>query len=150
MLWLYRLQQRLAITRNEGFAILTLVGLLLLGLAVRRVQAPAAPHDPSTYEAVEARFRTHVANLPGPNRTTGASDEAAAALEAVARINLNTATGAELRRLPGIGPVLAARIEAHRAANGPFARVEDVTRVAGIGEKTLARIEPMLYVGDAP
>lgn len=149
MLWLYRLQQRLAITRNEGLAIVTVAGLLLLGLAVRQVQAPVAPHDPSTYEEVAARFRAHTANLPGANRAASDTNEATASPDAPAsaeRINLNTATRAELRRLPGIGPALSARIAAYREANGPFARIEDVTRVRGIGEKTLAQIEPMLYV----
>ena len=37
MIWLYRLQQRLSITRHEGLAVLTLATLFLLGLMVRHV-----------------------------------------------------------------------------------------------------------------
>lgn len=143
MTWLYRLQQRLAITRSEGLAVLTLAGLLLLGLAVRHVDAPAPPSDASTYEEVEARFQAHAAKLPGANRPdSGANRQEEVAL----RVDLNAASSAELQQLPGIGPALSERIEAHRDAHGPFQRVDDVTRVRGIGEKTLDRIRPMLYV----
>lgn len=53
------------------------------------------------------------------------------------KINLNTATAAELETLPGIGEKRAADIVADREANGPFRIVEDITRVSGIGEGTL-------------
>lgn len=146
MIWLYRLQQRLAITRNEGFAILILAGLLLLGLAVRHGRPPTPEHDASTYEGMEARFRAHVAKRSGANRAAPRDAEETTA----ARIDLNTASPAELQRLPGIGPSLSERIEAYRTAHGPFDRVEEITRVRGIGEKTLERIQPMLAVEDAP
>lgn len=54
------------------------------------------------------------------------------------KINLNTATAAELETLPGIGEKRAADIVADREAKGPFRIVEDITRVSGIGEGTLA------------
>lgn len=149
MIWLYRLQQRLAITRNEGLAILTLSGLLLLGLAVRHGETPAPVHDPSTYEEVEARFQAHVAKLPGVNHSEGRTAPPHRA-ETTVRINLNTASSTELQQLPGIGPALSERIEAYRSTHGPFRRVGDITQVRGIGEKTLARIEPMLYVEETP
>lgn len=146
MIWLYRLQQRLAITRNEGLAILTLAGLLLLGLVAHHGRSSAPEYAPSTYEEVEARFQTHVTRRSGTNRVGSYNVGEMTA----ARIDLNTASHAELQRLPGIGPALSARIDAYRKAHGPFARVEDITRVRGIGEKTLEQIEPMLFVGEAP
>lgn len=54
------------------------------------------------------------------------------------RIDINTATAAELETLPGIGEKRAADIVADREANGPFRHPEDLTRVKGIGEGTLA------------
>lgn len=53
------------------------------------------------------------------------------------RINVNTATAAELETLPGIGPTRAAAIIAGR----PYRDVADLLRVPGIGDKTLAMIE---------
>lgn len=60
-----------------------------------------------------------------------------------ARLNINTASGAELELLPGIGPALAARILEDRQANGPFKTVDDLDRVKGIGPKTLERIRDL-------
>lgn len=56
------------------------------------------------------------------------------------RLDLNTASQAELLGLPGIGPTLAARIAAHRADHGRFHAVEDLLGVRGVSKKALARI----------
>ncbi len=60
------------------------------------------------------------------------------------RINVNTASAAELDLLPGIGPVYAQRIVEERAANGVFTSVDDLQRVRGIGPKTAAKLEPLV------
>ena len=65
------------------------------------------------------------------------------------RIDINTASAAELSLLPGLGPLLAERIVDDRAANGPFASVDDLDRVIGIGESILERIRPHAIVADA-
>lgn len=53
------------------------------------------------------------------------------------KININTATAAELEKLPGIGPAKAAAIAGHREKNGPFASEDDLANVPGIGPKTV-------------
>ncbi len=63
------------------------------------------------------------------------------------KINLNTATAAELDTLPGIGPVIAQRIVDYRAQHGPFARPEDLMEVDGIGETIFNRIKEAVVVG---
>lgn len=63
------------------------------------------------------------------------------------RIDVNRATAAELRRLPGIGPTLSQRILEVRAKQ-PFRSVEDLRRVRGIGAKTLERLRPYVCVGE--
>ncbi|NLF34786.1 MAG: ComEA family DNA-binding protein [Clostridiales bacterium] len=52
-------------------------------------------------------------------------------------ININTASAADLARLPGIGEKRAADILSWRAANGPFSFPEDLAEVPGIGPGTL-------------
>ncbi|WP_202621054.1 ComEA family DNA-binding protein [Pseudoflavonifractor sp. 524-17] len=67
------------------------------------------------------------------------------------KLNINTASAAELQRLPGIGEKRAADIIADRTANGPFRIPEDLTRVSGIGEGTLAHLLDYITTGeDAP
>ena len=101
-----------------------------------------------------------IAQLPAPVSTEAtqaaeqtlpiASDEAAASAPAEAgkqqKININTATAAQLETLPGIGPVLAQRILAYRNANGPFTAVAQLTFVEGIGEKRLMEIMNLITV----
>lgn len=62
------------------------------------------------------------------------------------RIDVNHATAAELRRLPGIGPILSRRIVEAREKQ-PFRSLEDLRRVRGIGAKTLERLRPNIVAG---
>lgn len=62
-----------------------------------------------------------------------------------ARIDINHASAAELRRLPGIGATLSQRILEARARQ-PFRSVEDLRRVRGIGPKTLERLRPHVVI----
>lgn len=78
----------------------------------------------------------------GPPALSGASN--ARAGEAAVAVNVNTATAADLERLPGVGPVLARRIVEFREARGLFRRLEDLQDVEGIGPKLYRRLEPLL------
>lgn len=55
-------------------------------------------------------------------------------------ININTASAADLTRLPGIGEKRAEDIVAWRTEHGPFEKPEDIVDVPGIGEVTLQKI----------
>jgi comEA protein len=61
-------------------------------------------------------------------------------------ININTATAAELEKLPGVGPATALRILEYREKNGAFKKVEDLMNVRGIGEKTFLTLKPLINV----
>ena len=65
---------------------------------------------------------------------------------AAALLNLNTATAAELAKLPGIGPAVAARIVEHRQKTGSFKKIEELMNVKGIGEKTFLKLKPLVTV----
>ena len=63
------------------------------------------------------------------------------------RLNINTATAAQLQNLPGIGPVLAQRIVDYRENNGPFSSVGQITKVKGVGLGLLDEIMDYITVG---
>ena len=79
------------------------------------------------------RFRGGAA---GWNRGTDPTQSS----EIPARININTATQAELESLPGVVPVIARRIVEGR----PYRSVEDLDRVKRIGKKRLEEIRPLV------
>ncbi len=63
------------------------------------------------------------------------------------KVNINTASQADLDKLPRIGPKVAQRIIDYRKEHGPFKRVEDLMKVKGIGEKTFARLKDLVTIG---
>ena len=78
----------------------------------------------------------------GPVGRTWASD-------AAGRIDINSASAAELAKLPGIGPSKAQAIVEFREKE-PFAKSEDLLKVKGIGDKLYDSIKDQVTVGDAP
>ena len=62
------------------------------------------------------------------------------------KINLNTATVADLTTISGIGEKLANDILAYRDSQGGFTSVDDLNNVSGIGDKTLENIRPYVTV----
>jgi len=62
------------------------------------------------------------------------------------KLDLNTATAAQLEELPGVGPVLAQRIVDWRTEHGRFASVDELGEVSGIGEKIFAELQPKVMV----
>lgn len=87
---------------------------------------------------------TLIANWPAPGDS--APGPAEAVLSPSSRVNLNTASIAQLEALPGIGPALARRILEFRERNGGFQSVDQLKHVPGIGDKLLSRLRPFLVV----
>jgi len=63
------------------------------------------------------------------------------------KVNINTASLAELEKLPRIGPQIAQRILDYRKENGNFKKVEDILKVRGIGEKVFEQLKDLITVG---
>ncbi|MBK8148528.1 MAG: helix-hairpin-helix domain-containing protein [Acidobacteria bacterium] len=66
--------------------------------------------------------------------------------EATERLNLNTATVAEIEKLPDIGPKLAAKIVEHREKFGPFRKTSDVILVHGMSDGRFRKIRDVVTV----
>lgn len=62
------------------------------------------------------------------------------------RVNLNTATEAELMTLPGIGTAKAKSILAWREENGSFLQVEDLMKIEGIKKGVFSKIKDSVKV----
>jgi competence protein ComEA len=87
---------------------------------------------------------TSVATIPSAphvSRATASPDDP---------VVLNTATDADLRRLPGIGAKRADAILALRARLGRFRALEDLLKVKGIGRATLKRLRPLIRLDPPP
>lgn len=62
------------------------------------------------------------------------------------KININTATQADLETIDGIGPALAERIVEYRKQNGKFKNIEELKSVKGIGDKKFESIKEKITV----
>nr|WP_296772176.1 ComEA family DNA-binding protein [Rhodococcus sp. (in: high G+C Gram-positive bacteria)] len=80
------------------------------------------------------------ADVVGPGQP-GAAESAPAG-----KVDLNTATAAELDALPGVGPVTAAAIVSWREVNGPFSDVAQLAEVDGIGPVRLEKLRAQVTV----
>jgi competence protein ComEA len=87
---------------------------------------------------------------PGVVPDVGGSPAAAGApsggATAGGKLNVNTATQAQLEDLPGIGPTYAQAIIAERQRRGGFKSVNELRSVRGIGDKRFAELAPLVTV----
>lgn len=66
--------------------------------------------------------------------------------ESNSKININTATVAELKNIPGVGESTANSILEYRISNGKFSSIEDIKNVSGIGESKFNKMKDYIVV----
>lgn len=71
------------------------------------------------------------------DQSTAQSVQSSPASAASPQVNLNTASAAELEKLPGVGPAMAARILEYRQKNGAFKKTEDILETSRSGRYLL-------------
>jgi len=62
------------------------------------------------------------------------------------KININTASLAELQKLPRIGKKVAQRIIDYRKEHGKFKKIEEIMKVKGIGERIFKNLKDIITV----
>ena len=119
-------------------------------LAEPRVQAPTASAEEGTVIPAEKHVSVALAPALSPTQPAHAGFSLATQLPPATilpeRINLNTATTAQLDALPGVGPALAERIVEFREQQGPFASVEDLKKVQGAKKALVTALKEYLFV----
>ena len=104
--------------------------------SVPETAAPVQINEASLADTESTVADTEAPTLPSEPESTNPSG----------RININTATAAQLETLPGIGEVIAQRIIDYRNTHGPFQSVYALTNVKGIGEKRLSALLDLITV----
>jgi competence ComEA-like helix-hairpin-helix protein len=99
--------------------------------AVKKVDLSSTSLNSSPVPTAPPISTSPIPNNPGPT---------------VTRININTATLAQLDSLPGIGPSYAQRILDYRTKNGDFKSVDELDNVSGIGPTTVDKIRDLITI----
>ena len=89
-----------------------------------------------------AAFAALIAAMPLP----AAAQDKPGQAQAAASLNLNTATQADLEKLPGVGASTARQIIEYRQKNNGFKKVEELMNIKGIGEKSFLKLKPLVTV----
>ncbi len=125
-------------TRHERRSLLLLAGLALLGHLGRAALSGPGTQHPGAVSLFDR------ASDDDPAAQAALVETTMRPLGRGERVDVDRATTAELRRIPGVGPALAARIVADRETNGAFGSLAGLDRVPGVGEVTLKRLAPLL------
>ena len=62
------------------------------------------------------------------------------------KLDINTATEAQLSLIPDIGPTIARKIVEYRQENGPFTKITELANVDGIGLSRLQTLEEYVAI----
>ena len=96
---------------------------------------------PTGNEMIQANAGSASAGTAG-----AATGQSAAGASSSGKVNINTATEAELKTLNGIGDKRAKDIISYRDSHGAFSSIEDIKKVPGIKDAMYTRISDFIEV----
>lgn len=99
----------------------------------------------NTSETTKDNSENYVTTSSGVSTNASTTNEISESTK-TSKININTATQAQLETLPGIGPSTATNILAYRKEKGKFSKVEDIKEVSGIGNAKFEKIKDYITV----
>jgi len=134
-------------TRGADLAAVDLAAIALDGTQIV-IPATNAVVQPAGSQYEQASSPGGMSGMIGSGRShAGRKDHKLAPGE---RVDLNSATLAQLEEIPGVGPTKAGRILSYRAAHGLFVSLAQLASVPGIGPKLLAVVELYTTLGEQP
>lgn len=126
--------------------LVTLAGGLTEVAEVKGVNLAAKIADQQMiYIPYKGELASEPAGTPTASLPTGTTASKKDAKNQV-KINLNTASLAELQGLTGIGEKKAQAIIDYRTKNGEFQSVDQLTKVDGFGEKTVEKLRDSITI----
>lgn len=161
--------EKLQISRSERISVTILLVVLAVLFAMSLFVQKTFNYNQDNYDAITEEFelrseqlrqeQKELAEKYTPNLTvsesppskasaTGSPQTKEKAAEPTGRININSATSAQLQSLNGIGDTYAQRIIEYRELNGGFDSIDELINVKGIGEKRLENIRPYIKLKD--
>lgn len=142
-----------------SFGVIAALGLVGTGIAdgwIRTRRAAAAGSISGASSAPPATSAQASAPPEGapaiPATASGSAPASASSTKATApcvvegKVVLNTATAADLDKLPGIGLSKAQRIVELRTKLGKFSRLEELYRIKGIKRRLLDKLRPLVVL----
>lgn len=99
----------------------------------------------NTSETTKDNSENYITTSSGVSTNASTTNEISESTK-TSKININTATQAQLETLPGIGPSTATKILAYRKEKGKFSKVEDIKEVSGIGNAKFEKIKDYITV----
>ncbi len=132
-----KIQQRAMVFLLASFG----AGCVILYYRRQQPPPPVAPALAAQFQIFSRQLEPDTARVDSVPQVRGLTAPSAIPAAARKRININTATPAELIALPGIGAAMAQRLVAYREQNGKFRRWEDLAKVKGIGKRKLEALK---------
>ncbi len=160
-----KLSRKIGFTTTESNVILFLLTAFLVGLVVNYIKETKNSQEflEFDYKYQDSLFNAAVGNVEVGDTTEknverrvdskhelldfrSAKKELKNEKKLTEIINLNSATAAQLMKLPGIGEKTAANIIEYRNKIGGFKNIDDLLNVKGIGKAKLQKIKSFVKI----